>query len=77
MNQVKTKYEAFQEKQIEVLMSVIDELDDKSFIRDFNALVKEKRDEVGETLSLPYGDEDKEIFLKFESTRHALCDYRF
>lgn len=58
-------------------MSVIDELDDKSFIRDFNALVKEKRDEVGETLSLPYGDEDKETFLKFESTRHALCDYRF
>eukprot|EP00801_Mesodinium_rubrum_P001412 Mrub_01412.p1 GENE.Mrub_01412~~Mrub_01412.p1 ORF type:complete len:647 (-),score=163.56 Mrub_01412:7-1947(-) len=77
LNQVKSKYEAFQEKQIEVLMSVIDELDDKSFIRDFNALVKEKRDEVGETLSLPYGDEDKETFLKFESTRHALCDYRF
>jgi len=34
MKEVKEKFEAFQEKQIEVLMTVIDELDDKSFMKD-------------------------------------------
>jgi len=77
LHQVKSKYEAFQEKQIEQLMTVIDELDDKSFIKDFHSYVKEKRDEVEGSLSLPYADEDKETFLKFEGMRHALVDYRF
>jgi len=77
MKEVKEKFEAFQERQIEVLMTVIDELDDKSFMKDFIALVKEKRDEVAETIVLPYAEDDKEVFLKFESTRHALVDYRF
>lgn len=77
LKEVKHKFEAFQERQIEILMTVIDELDDKSFMKDFNLLVKEKKDEVTETIILPYSDEDKETFLRFEGTRHALIDYRF
>jgi len=34
-------------------MSVIDELDDKLFIKDFNSLVQDKRAEVVEELVLP------------------------
>jgi len=34
-------------------MTVIDELDDKSFMRDFTALVKDKIEETKESLVLP------------------------